>query len=128
VLNINIPLTPLAPAFEVWINRFPLENVELDPLTIDTRPPDAKAATEDELVPARNTTSAPIPLFPEPTVRYNAPPRPDAAAPEPIIIAPLLPELEVPVLRTRTPLTPEAPELAVWRRRSPLDVVTLKPL
>jgi len=42
-------------------------------------------------------------------------------------IDPLFPELEVPVLRTNTPLTPDPPALDVWIRTEPLVDVVLKP-
>jgi hypothetical protein len=57
------------------------------------------------------------------------PDTPDIELPEPTYSAPLtLPELDVPVLSTKRPLTPPAPALAVRRRSTPLLVVVLYPL
>ena len=56
------------------------------------------------------------------------PPRPDDALPEPILIDPLSPSLEVPVLNTIKPLTPVTPAFDVCKRRSPLDVRGLYPV
>jgi len=59
---------------------------------------------------------------------YTAPVFPINVVPEPINKAPLLPELAEPVLKTNNPLTPDVPELAVLRRRTPLDPTELYPL
>ena len=45
---------------------------------------------------------------------------PPVAAPEPIEIVPVLPELDVPELNTSTPLTPFAPALALRIVMAPL--------
>ena len=55
------------------------------------------------------------------------PPRPDVAVPEPTYSAPLLPELDVPLLSTSQPLTPLAPALPVCSNTLPLDVAELYP-
>jgi hypothetical protein len=72
VLKIIMPLTPLTPAFDVTISTDPLDVEDPYPLCMTWFPPDAN---EDE--PEDNTISPPVPLLPEPTVKYNDPPRPD---------------------------------------------------
>jgi hypothetical protein len=57
-----------------------------------------------------------------PLVKYKEPLSPPEEVPEPIKTDPLAPVLAVPVLRTRKPLTPLAPELAVCKVTAPLDV------
>jgi hypothetical protein len=83
---------------------------------------------EDNEVPAYRITSPPDPLCPRPTVIYTDPPRPELADPVPNIMAPAFPLLEVPVLRTRRPLTPAVPAFAVCKRSSPLEVALLNPV
>ncbi len=61
-------------------------------------------------------------LLPAPAVTVTDPPRPDAAAPVPIVMLPLVPLLAVPVDNTTAPLTPAAPALAVCSSIVP-DVV-----
>ena len=53
----------------------------------------------------------------------NEPPLPVVAAPVPIEIEPLLPELDVPELNTNTPLTPFAPAFALRIVIAPLLLV-----
>ena len=55
------------------------------------------------------------------------PPLPPVAAPDPIEIEPLLPELDVPELNTSTPLTPVAPALALRIVIAPLLLVMPAP-
>jgi hypothetical protein len=43
-------------------------------------------------------------------------------------IAPLLPDVETPVLSTMNPLTPDPPALAVPKTKDPLEVTELYPL
>jgi hypothetical protein len=56
------------------------------------------------------------------------PPCPDEELPEPINIEPLLPLLEVPVLKITEPLTPSSPALDVRIDIIPLDVDDPYPL
>jgi len=49
------------------------------------------------------------------------PPRPDDAVPVPISSDPLFPELDVPVLNIRSPLTPDEPEFALDISTEPLE-------
>jgi hypothetical protein len=51
-----------------------------------------------------------------------APPLPPVAAPEPIDTEPLVPELDVPELKTSRPLTPFVPLFALRILRLPLVV------
>jgi len=115
VLSTNKPLTPAVPAFRDRRITSPLLVEELKPPTKDSKPP-----LDDPDAPADMTTCPPLPLFPEPTVKYNEPPRPEAAVPEPKYMAPLLPLLALPVLSTRYPLTPESPPSAVLNSNDPL--------
>ena len=56
------------------------------------------------------------------------PPVPAVAAPLPIEIVPVLPELEVPELNTITPLTPDEPAFAVRTVIAPLVVAVPSPV
>ena len=62
----------------------------------------------------------PAPLRPLPTVMLIAPPLPPVAAADPIEMEPDDPELDVPELKIRVPLTPLAPALAVRMTTAPL--------
>jgi hypothetical protein len=138
VLSTKIPLTPAAPAFDVWSSNAPLLAAVPKPLVMDTRPPVA-----DDDVPADRMTSPPEPLLPDPTSRETEPPRPTLDVPVPMIIDPLLPDkdkpdpikiepltptLAAPVLSTTIPLTPEVPAFAVCKSNAPLLVVVPTPL
>jgi hypothetical protein len=57
-------------------------------------------------LPAEKIKSPPTPLSPDPTVIDIEPPLPDAAIPEPILILPLFPFEDVPLLKITAPLTP----------------------
>jgi hypothetical protein len=59
---------------------------------------------------------------------YTEPDRPLFAVPVPMYMLPLLPTLDVPVLRVSRPLTPDGPALAVLKRKEPLEVTVLYPL
>ena len=89
------------------------------------------------------TTSPPVPLLTEPTVRYIDPPRPPTAVPDPKYTAPLFPiavipdpsnkaplfpMVALPVLKSIRPLVPVVPELAVLNKSEPLLVPTPKPV
>jgi len=116
VLSTINPLTPDVPALPVRNNNEPLDEVDPEPLIIDTLPPDFEA---NEVVPAMITISPPVPLLPVPTATYTAPPRPLDAAPEPMYNAPVFPDPDAPVLKISIPLTPLA-ALPVLRTKSPL--------
>jgi hypothetical protein len=57
-----------------------------------------------------------------------APPAPPEAAADPIDTEPLVPELDVPELKTSRPLAPLTPALAVWMRTAPLVVAVPSPV
>ena len=83
---------------------------------IDRRPPVVPVFGLGEgvvVLPAERTNSPPDPLFPDPTVTYTEPDRPDNAVPEPIYSAPEFPFVDVPELNTNRPDTPELPAFAV---------------
>lgn len=80
--------------------------------------------------------SAPLPLVPEPAVMRMAPLLSEKAVPEPTPTAPLFPEVVLPELKTRYPLSPQPPELALCTCKiplleivpSPVSIVTMPPL
>jgi hypothetical protein len=117
VLNTISPLTPDVPALPVRNNNEPLDAPAFEPLIIDTRPPDFEAK---EVAPAMITISPPVPLLPEPTEIYTAPPRPfEDADPEPMYNAPVFPDPDVPVLKISIPLTPLLAASPVLSTKSP---------
>tara|TARA_B110000208_G_scaffold188700_2_gene248857 strand:- start:4 stop:381 length:378 start_codon:yes stop_codon:yes gene_type:complete len=83
------------------------------------------------LVPALITTS-PLELgletFPDPLDSLILPAWPFAALPELILIRPVVPELDVPVLKSRAPLIPETPEFAEATKIEPEDDFIDSPL
>jgi hypothetical protein len=80
-LRITVPLTPpVALPGAVIISNSPLDEALLDPVRIDTMPPEAV----EDVTPADNTKAPPTSLSPLPTVRYTEPPRPDTARPLPM--------------------------------------------
>ena len=123
VLRTKIPLTPKEPAFPVCKSNEPLLDEVPSPLVIVTMPP---VAVEE--VPADSTILPPDPLSPDPEEIRTEPPAPELAPPDPIYIAPLFPALELPVLSTNMPLTPEEPALTVCTSNAPLLDVEPKPL
>jgi hypothetical protein len=80
-LRMTVPLTPpeVLPG-AVIINNAPLDEALLDPVKIDTMPPEAA----EDVTPADKTKAPPTSLSPLPTVTYTDPPRPDTARPLPI--------------------------------------------
>jgi hypothetical protein len=56
------------------------------------------------------------------------PPLPAVAAPVPIEIDPVVPELDVPELKTSTPLVPSSPALTVLTVIAPLVLAMLSPV
>jgi hypothetical protein len=70
----------------------------------------------------------PDPLFPDPTVIYTDPPRPEDAIPVPRYISPLLPEVLTPELKIKRPLTPDVPASNVRNNNDPLELTLLDPL
>ena len=122
-LKTNRPLVPLTALFAVVTLSIPLLDEVPSPLLRAIAPPDA-----DMLRPEDMATMPPAPLVPLPEATHNTPPRPAVDAPDPIVPSPLLLEAAVPELKTRIPLPPEAPELAVFMVTSPLLEVVPSPL
>jgi hypothetical protein len=116
-LNASSPLSPLKPAFADLITIAPLDDGKLSPLLINTDPPVSAL-----VVPEMNSMSPPDPLFPSPTSIAIIPPVPPIASPVPNRSAPVLPLLEVPELKVRTPLTPLAPLFSDLIEIAPLVV------
>ena len=91
---------------------------------MNTLPPVTLLDVPDAMV--RSPPTAPVP---DPTVTYTAPPLPaDLEAPDPMYNAPVLPLLDVPVLKTIIPDTPVVPALAVAINKSPLEVALPYPV
>jgi hypothetical protein len=59
---------------------------------------------------------------------YTEPPRPELAVPEPIITAPLLPFVDIPVLNITVPLEPLVPAFADINNKDPLDEMLPSPV
>jgi hypothetical protein len=116
-LKTSTPLAPLSPALAVRMTTAPLDVAMPWPPTIPTAPP-----VRTVLSPDATVIAAPAPLLPLPTVMLMAPPLPPVAASEPMETDPVVPELEMPELKTSTPLTPAAPALAERIVTAPLDV------
>jgi hypothetical protein len=73
---------------------------------IDSWPP---ALLSTVVRPAVSVSVPPAPLSPLPTPTAMAPPAPPVAAADPIDTEPLVPELDVPELKTSRPLAPLTP-------------------
>jgi hypothetical protein len=115
VLKTTKPLEPDTPAFAVENRRDPLVDMVPRPVTIVTLPP----VDEDE-APPRRVRSRPTPLLLSPTDIDTTPPWPESDDPDPKYSPPLLPELDVPVLSTMLPLTPDSPAFDVCMSKLPL--------
>ena len=126
VLNINSPLTPFVPAFNVRILMVPLDLSKLYPLRIEIDPPvESSVAT---VLPANKNTCPPSNVLPSPTLIIMSPPSPLHALPVPIDIDPDPPHVVVPVLNINSPLTPFAPAFNVRIIIEPLLLSVLNPL
>jgi hypothetical protein len=77
---------------------------------IDSWPP---AMLSTVVRPAISVSVPPAPLLPLPTATAMAPAVPPVAAADPTDTEPVLPELDVPELKTSRPLVPTTPALAV---------------
>jgi hypothetical protein len=108
-LKTRIPLVPWAPELADLIVIAPLVEATPSPLSNPTEPP-VSLATD---CPAAKVSRPPEPELPRPRLIARAPPLPPAADAEPKDTDPVLPELEVPELNTRMPVTPFAPALAL---------------
>ena len=109
VLNINSPLTPFVPAFNVRIIIVPLLLSVLNPLRIDMEPPVAPVVPSASLLPANTDICPPSNVLPSPTLIVISPPSPIHAVPVPIDIDPDPPHVVIPELNTNAPLTPFVP-------------------
>jgi hypothetical protein len=122
-LNTRTPLTPLSPAFALVTVTAPLScPAPPKPLAKPTAPP-----VRLVLEPARSVSRPPVPLSPAPMPSTMDLTEPHAVA-EPMETEPLEPELEVPELKTKIPLTPFTPALAVLIVTAPLLVASPSPL
>jgi hypothetical protein len=124
-LNVRRPLTPFVPAFEVRIEIEPLDVARPRPLSMPTAPP-----VSTVLSPADRPKEPPVPLKPVPTAMRSTPPEPPlvtCAAPEPIEIEPVVPELDVPDLNDNSALTPLSPALEVRIVMAPVVLARPKP-
>merc|ERR1711991_853084 len=128
VLNINSPLTPKVPAFNVRIIILPLLLSVLYPLRIDMEPPVAPVIPSPSVLPANKNICPPSNVLPSPTLIIISPPLPLHAVPVPIDIDPDDPHVVVPVLNINSPLTPFAPAFNVRIIILPLLLSVLNPL
>merc|ERR1711991_688776 len=128
VLNINLPLTPKVPAFNVRIIILPLLLFVLYPLRIDMEPPVAPVDPSPSVLPANIDMCPPSNVSPSPTLIVISPPLPLDAVPVPIDIDPDDPHVVVPVLNINSPLTPFAPAFNVRIIILPLLLSVLNPL
>ena len=80
------------------------------------------------VVPLVTAIAPPRAVFPVPTVTNMLPDLPPVAALESIEMLPLLPALDVPVVKRKAPETPLCPASAVPKSIDPLEVAVLVPL
>jgi hypothetical protein len=82
VLSTTMPVRPAVPASALRSTKLPLVVSTATPEEIVTFPPVAEVAVSTD--PPLITTSAPLPLLPEPGAKYSAPLRPPFAVPLPM--------------------------------------------
>jgi hypothetical protein len=122
--NIMYPEVPLVPAFIVLMVMLPLEVEDPYPADRDITPP----VSESSVRPDDMVTSPPVYLSPVPMLRWMSPPFPFVEDPVATTILPDVPELVVPEVKLKWPLTPLVPALSVRTTTEPLDVAVPSPV